>query len=96
MSQQYPCFLSPKDQKLAGPSLGSYLCLYTQFCKLQDHSFLPSVSGACRLSRGLYRLPVGGGVLVSVHGWVELGLGPLGGKAMSRGMSRDSCGLWKF
>ena len=86
MSQQYPCFLSPKDQKLAGPSLGSYLCLYTQFCKLQDHSFLPSVSGACRLSRGLYRLPVEGGGCAGVCPWVGgAGSWPSWGKGHVKG-----------
>ena len=69
VSQQYPRFLSPKDQKSAGPSLGSYLCLYTQLCKLQDHGFLPSVFGAYRLSRGLYRLPGGRGWCLPMGGW---------------------------
>ena len=27
--------------------------------------------------------------------WVELGLGPLVGRAMSRDTSRGDCGLWK-
>ena len=42
MSQQYTPLSSPKDQDPAGPRVGSDLCLQTQYCKLQDCSFLPS------------------------------------------------------
>ena len=48
MSQKYTPLSSPKGQGPAGPRVGSDLRLWTQFCRLQDHSFL--ASGICPLA----------------------------------------------
>ena len=63
------------------------MCLCSQFCRLQDHSFL--ASGICPL--------VGEAGLEACAGFLVGGAqsGPLMGRAMSRGMSRDDCGLKK-
>ena len=47
VSQQYTPLSSLKGQGPAFPRVGSDLSLWTQFCRLQDHSFL--ASGVCPL-----------------------------------------------
>ena len=68
--------------------------MQTQFHRLPDHAFL--ASGVCPLV-GEAGLEACAGFLVEglvpVHWWVELGLGPLVGRAVSMGVSRGSCGL---
>ena len=72
------------------------MCLCTQFCRLQDHSFL--ASGICPLvsEAGLEACAgflVGGADAHPLAGGAQSG--PLMGRAMSRGMSRGYCGLKK-
>ena len=42
MSQQYTLLLSPNGQGPVGPKVGSDLCLWNQFDRLRDFSFLVS------------------------------------------------------
>ena len=63
-------------------------------CRLLNCSFLGS--NVCPLvsEAGLVQASWQEG-LVPAHWWVELGLGLLVGRAMSRGVSRGTCGLRK-
>ena len=82
------------------PSVGDVLCIpamHTPFSSPQDQG-----PAGPRVVSGLHLQTWSAGcgtvvflLLVSGPWWVELGLGPLVGKAMSRGMSRGSCGLRK-
>ena len=96
MSQQYTALSSSKVQRPASLRVGSDLPLWPQFCRLLGHSFL--TSGVC-LMVGEADLEACSGFLVEgqvpSHLWVDLGLGPLVGRAISRGMSRGGCGLRK-
>ena len=92
MSQQYTPLSSPKGQGPAGPRLGSEMCLWTQFCRLQYCSFLTFGIGPLVDEAGLEFCA---GFLAGGGWWVELDLGPLVGKALLRFISRGGCGLKK-
>ena len=74
--QQYIPLLSPKGQGSAGPRVASDLCLQTQFCRLQDHSFLASGIYSLVSEAGL---EIGAGYLVGEAvaslWWMELVVG---------------------
>ena len=75
VSQEYTPLSSPKGQGPAGPRVVSDLCLWTQFCRLLDCSFL--ASGVCPL--------VGEAGLEACEGFLVGGAGvcPLVGGAAS-------------
>ena len=63
-------------------------------CRLLNCSFLGSSVCPLVSKAGLVQASWQEG-LVPAHWWMELGLGLLVGRAMSRGVSRGSCGLRK-
>ena len=93
MSQQYTPLSSPNDQGPVGPRGGSDLCLQAEFHRHWDCIFL--ASGVCPLVGEAGLASLWEGQIPARSTPVELDLGPLVGRAMSRGVSGGGCGLRK-
>ena len=87
---------SPKGQGPDGPRVGSDLCLWTQLCRLLDHSFL-AFGVCCLVGEAVEEFcagfPMGRACACLLMGGAGSWL--LMGRAVSRGMSRGDSGLRK-